>query len=70
MKITKAYYTTKGYLPDEIRKECASWYTKKTELKGIEGSEYEYMKSKNRVNASFGMMVEKIVKDISDFRGI
>jgi hypothetical protein len=69
MKITKAYYTTKGYLPDEIRKECASWYTKKTELKGIEGSEYEYMKSKNRVNASFGMMVEKIVKDISDFSG-
>lgn len=66
MKITKAYYTTKDYLPDEIRNECSNWYVKKTELKGIEGSEYEYMKSKNRVNASFGMMVEKIVKDISE----
>lgn len=66
MKITKAYYTQKGYLPDEIRNECANWYIKKTELKGIEGFEYEYMKSKNRVNSSYGMMVEKIVKDISE----
>ena len=66
IKIVKAFYTTKGYLPIEIRNECANWYTKKTELKGIDGMEYEYMKSKNRVNSSYGMMVESIVKDISE----
>lgn len=66
MKILKAFYTTKGYLPDEIRNECAEWYKKKTELKGVDGSEYEYMKSKNRVNSSYGMMVESIVKDVSE----
>ena len=64
MKIIKAYYTQKDYLPVEIRKECAEWYKKKTELKGVDGSEYEYMKSKNRVNSSYGMMVESIVKDV------
>ena len=66
MKIIKAYYTQKDYLPVEIRKECAEWYKKKTELKGVDGSEYEYMKSKNRVNSSYGMMVESIVKDVSE----
>lgn len=66
MRIVKAFYTTKGYLPIEIRQECAEWYKKKTELKGVSGAEYEYMKSKNRVNSSYGMMVESIVKDISE----
>lgn len=64
MKIVKAYYCTKGYLPLQIRKECFNWYKKKTELKNVSGMEYEYMRSKNRVNSSFGMMVEKIIKDV------
>ena len=67
MKIAQAFCTTKGYLPDEIRKTCYFWYKKKTELKEVEGREYEYMKSKNRVNASFGMCVEKIIKEITEF---
>lgn len=64
MKIIKAYYCTKSYLPLQIRKECFNWYKKKTELKNVTGMEYEYMRSKNRVNSSFGMMVEKIIKDV------
>ena len=62
--VKKAYYTNKGYLPDELRKCCFEWFQKKTELKGVSGSEYEYMKSKNRVNSVYGMMVEQIVKEI------
>ena len=61
MKIVQAFCTTKGYLPQEIRKTCYLWYKKKTELKEVDGKEYEYMKSKNRVNATFGMCVEKII---------
>lgn len=62
VKVLKAYCATKGYLPLDFRKECFHWYRLKTELKGVEGMEYEYMKSKNKVNSVFGMMVEKIVK--------
>lgn len=62
VKVIKAYCATKGYLPLDFRKECFHWYRLKTELKGVEGMEYEYMKSKNKVNSVFGMMVEKIVK--------
>lgn len=64
IKVIEAYYCPKGYLPLQLRQTCFEWYKKKTELKGVEGSEYEYMKSKNRVNSVYGMMVEHIVKDI------
>ena len=36
-------------------------------MKEVDGKEYEYMKSKNRVNATFGMCVEKIIKEITEF---
>ena len=58
--ITKSYVAKKGKLPSELRKELMHYYTLKTELKGVEGKDYEYMKSKNVVNATFGMMVTAI----------
>ena len=64
--VEKAYYCTKGYLPYSFRKNCLYWYQQKTLLKDEEGKEYEYMKSKNRVNASFGMMVEKVIKPLME----
>lgn len=64
MKVIKAFYTVKGELPYALRETCFEWYRLKTELKNVDGCEYEYMKSKNRVNAVYGMMVEQIVKDI------
>lgn len=66
MKVKKAFYTIKGELPYGLRQTCFEWYKAKTELKNVEGLEYEYMKSKNRVNAFYGMMVEQIVKLIID----
>ena len=39
-------------------------YTSKTQLKGVQGMEYEYSKSKNRVNASYGMCVTNPINDI------
>lgn len=67
MRVVKAYYTEKGYLPIELRKTCYEWFEKKTSLKHVSGMEYEYMKSKNRVNSVYGMMVEQIVKEITEY---
>lgn len=66
MKVKKAIYTVKGELPKALRQQCFEWYKAKTELKNVSGREYEYMKSKNRVNAMYGMMVEHIIKMIVD----
>lgn len=67
-RIKKAYYTRKGRLPYEVRKTCYDYYKKKTMLKDVDGKEYEYMKSKNKVNSTFGMMVEKIIKNIIEMQ--
>lgn len=58
--IKYAICSKRGKLPDELRKKMLEFYTAKTVLKGVEGKEYEYMKSKNRVNSTFGMMVTAI----------
>lgn len=58
--VNKAMYATRGKLPVELRNKMLDFYKAKTELKGIDGKEYEYMKSKNRVNSTFGMMVTAI----------
>lgn len=62
--VTKAYYCKKGYLPNELRNTCYEWFEKKTSLKNVAGMEYEYMKSKNRVNSVYGMTVERIIKEV------
>ena len=54
------YMSKYDYLPDEFRTHLIELFTMKTQLKGIKGKEYEYMKSKNKVNASYGMMVTDI----------
>lgn len=50
-------------LPDPIKQGVMDYYRPKTELKGIEGKEYEYMKSKNNLNSCYGMEVTDIAKD-------
>lgn len=58
--VNKAMYARRGELPRELRETMMEYYKAKTTLKGVEGKEYEYMKSKNRLNSSFGMMVSDI----------
>lgn len=58
--ITKAFYARKGKLPEEMRNTLLKFYQLKTDLKDINGKEYEYAKSKNKVNSSFGMCVQHI----------
>lgn len=59
--VDRAMYAERGKLPLELRKMCMYYFYQKTLLKGIESKEYEYMKSKNRLNSTFGMMVTSLI---------
>ena len=53
----------KGYLPTRFVRSILELYQKKTELKGVEGKEVEYLQSKEMINAEYGMCVTDIVRD-------
>lgn len=55
----------KSYLPKPIIESILNLYVDKTELKGVEGKEVEYMLSKGMLNSVYGMCVTDIVKDNS-----
>lgn len=60
--IKRAWISPRGKLSKEFRNTLMKWYKAKTELKDS-GHDYEYAKSKNRVNSSFGMLVQAIVTE-------
>lgn len=62
-EINKTIYAEKGKLPKEFRQMVMDYFILKTQLKNVDGKEYEYMKSKNRLNSSYGMSVTSIVHD-------
>ena len=58
------YVATKAYLEKDYVNYILSLYVKKTTLKNVEGSESEYMRSKEVLNsAGFGMSVTSLVFD-------
>ena len=52
-----------GKLPKELTDCVKSYYNGKTELKSVPGMEYFYNKSKNKLNAIFGLSVQDPCKD-------
>lgn len=57
------YYSAKYYqLPEQLKEEVRKYYKGKTELKGIESEKYYYDKSKNLLNAIYGLMVQDACK--------
>lgn len=61
VKYVQSYIAKYDYLPLELRQKVMHFYELKTKLKGVIGKEYEYMKSKNKLNAIFGMMLTDII---------
>ena len=69
MKIGLCYIYKKDYLPKEFVKTILHLYKSKTELKGIDGKEVEYLHSKELLNSLYGMCVTSIVHDTINFNG-
>ena len=57
--VYKAKY---GKLPKMITDVVIEYYKRKTELKGVKGEEVYYFKSKNKLNACYGMCVQDPAK--------
>ena len=56
-------FSRKRYLPAELRNQILHYFELKSKLKGVKGSEYEYIKSKNKLNSIYGMTVTDILHD-------
>lgn len=62
VEILTLAHSTYGKLPDQLTSCVRDYYTKKTSLKGVEGQENLYNKSKAKLNAIYGMMVQNPIK--------
>ena len=51
-------YTFYGRLPDAFRDLINEYYRRKTELKGVEGRELDYLRSKSKLNSLYGMTAQ------------
>ncbi len=69
MDIGLVYIYKRGYLPREIIETILALYKEKTELKGVDGKEVEYLHSKELLNSIYGMCVTSIVHDTVTFDG-
>ena len=69
IKVSSMWIAMKGYLPKPIIETTLDYYERKTKLKGVEGEKVAYMKSKNRLNAGFGMMVTDIAGECFEYQG-
>ena len=70
LKIGLCYIYKKDYLPKEFIKTILHLYKSKTELKGVDGKEVEYLHSKELLNSLYGMSVTSIVHDTINFNGV
>lgn len=65
--VEEMYIASKRPLPVEVRKKTMEYFFKKTTLKGIVEQLYFYVKSKNQLNAIYGMMVTAIAHIIYSY---
>lgn len=69
IRISNLHVYTKRYLPTPLVKCILDLYEKKTVLKGVEGKEIEYLKSKEMINSVYGMSVTNPIRDEFSFDG-
>lgn len=64
------YISSYGFLPKAFRNLIIALYRDKTELKGIDGKELLYAKSKEEINSVYGMTVQNMLRPQLLFDGI
>lgn len=62
VRVEDFYYSHKGFLPKELIDTVIEFFMLKSQLKGIKEKDYEYMKSKNKLNSLYGMIVTDIIR--------
>ena len=62
IEIKDARFASYGYLPEEIKNVIREYFDIKTRLKGDKSQEIQYNKSKNKLNAIYGMSAQNPVK--------
>ena len=62
IQITNIHISRKEYLPKELVSVILKLFQQKTSLKGVEGQEENYMRSKNRINGVYGSSVFNLLK--------
>lgn len=62
IKIISVYTAKYGRLPDGLRNLVIDLFKNKTELKGIEEKEVDYMKSKELINSLYGMCAQNPIR--------
>lgn len=69
MRILKAMFAEKDYIPCEMVEVVREYYEKKTKLKGVEDAEnqYFYMKAKNKLNSIYGMCATNPLQDTIEY---
>lgn len=68
-KVISCYRSEYGRLPQPMIDVTMEYYRKKTELKGVEGQEVYYTKSKNKLNSIYGMCATNPVRTTLRFNG-
>ena len=65
--IGECYIYKRGRLPKEIVMAILTLYNDKTKLKGVEGKEDFYTKSKQLLNACYGMICTQIIQPVNSY---
>lgn len=63
IRVNNVWVYKRDYLPKELIKFIIELYQQKTELKGVEGKEVEYMQAKAMINSVYGMSVTNPMKE-------
>lgn len=66
--IGKMFVYEPNYLPHDFVRGVLNLYQKKTQLKGVEGMEAEYMYSKENLNSCYGMCATAICREVNEYK--
>ena len=67
--VREIYASRYGMLSDEYKSVIMKYFDGKTRLKGLDDHIYEYNKSKNKLNALYGMLCQRIDHIITTYDG-